>query len=121
MKTLSAILLLIACAASANAAQIVDGNYLRYEGTGFESMFFPCQSSEVWAIEGGEAVGVLVDYYRNYRIGVSNQLRTALVLTISPVDRSENPASQIDAVGSVVAILSISEDENAIASCRKQP
>ena len=120
MKTLATIVLFISCAVSANQAQIVDGNYQRYEGTEFESMFFPCQSAEVWLISGGNAFDALVDYYRNSRTSASGEIRTSLVLDVLSIDKTEHPGSQIDAVAKVIAIVSISEDENEIVSCRQE-
>ena len=119
MKTLAAIVLLVSCKVSASQSQIIDGNYLRYEGTEFESMFFPCQSTEVWSINGGNAFDALVDYYRNSRINTSGEIRTSLVLAISPINKAEQPDSQIDALAKVMAVVSISEDKNEIISCRE--
>jgi hypothetical protein len=106
--------------ASANQTQIVDGNYLRYEGTEFESMFFPCQSTEVWSLNGGNAFDNLVDYYRNSRTNTADEIRASLMLNVFLVDKTEHPNSNIDAVAKVVAIVSISEDENEVSSCREE-
>lgn len=120
MKILATTVLFISCTVSANQAQIVDGNYLRYEGTEFESVFFPCQSSEVWSIAGGQAFDALVDYYRNSRTNKSGEIRTALKLNVSSINKMEHPNSHIDAVAEVIAIVSIAEDENEIISCREE-
>ena len=119
VKILAAIALFAAFGASANPAQIVDGNYLRYEGSEYESMFFPCQTTEVWSINGGIAFDALVDYYRNARTGTSGEIRTVLMLDVLPIHRTEHPGSQIDAVTKVMAIVSISEAENEVSSCRE--
>ena len=121
MRILATIAFFIfSCQVCANPTQIVDGNYQRYDGTGFDSMFFPCQSTEVWSIAGGEALEALVDYYRHSRTGTTAEIRTSLVLSVLPVDKTENPASNIDAIGQVLAVVSISEDENEIDSCRAE-
>ena len=120
MKILATLVLFVSCAVSASQTQIIDGNYLRYEGTEFESVFFPCQSTEVWSINGGKAFDALVDYYRNSRTNPSAEIRTSLMLSVSPVDKTEHPGSNIDAIGEVIAIVSISEDENEIKSCREE-
>lgn len=119
-KILATIVLFVSCTVSANQTQIVDGNYLRYEGTEFESVFFPCQSTEVWSINGGHAYDALVDYYRNSRARKSGEIRTALKLIVSPINKIEHPGSNIDAVTKVIAVVSISEDENEIISCREE-
>ena len=119
MKILATILFFVSTAVSANQLLIVDGNYLRYEGTEFESMFFPCQTAEVWSVDGGSAFGVLVDYYQNSRVDGPGEIRTSLLLSFAPVDKTENPGSHIDAVAEVIAILSISEDAGEIGSCRQ--
>ncbi len=119
MKILTIVVLFISSTVFANQSQVVDGNYLRYEETEYESMFFPCHSAEVWSLNGGEALDTLVDYYRNSRTNSSGEMRVTLNLNVIPVDKADNPGSQIDAVAKVIAIVSISEDENEIASCRQ--
>ena len=120
MRLLATIAIIVSCATSANQTQIVDGNYLRFEGTEYDSMFFPCQGTEVWSLNGGEALGNLIDYYKNSRTGTSGEIRTSLMLIVSPVNKTEHPNSNIDAVGKVIAIVSISEDKNEINSCRAE-
>jgi len=120
MKTLATIVLFVSCTVSANQLQIVDGNYLRYEETEYESIFFPCQSTEVWSLNGGKAFEALVDYYRNSRTNTSGEIRTSLMLDILPINKTEHPSSHIDAVAKVIAIVSISEYENEIISCREE-
>lgn len=120
MKTLATFVILFSSAVSANQSYIVDGNYLRYEGTAYESLFFPCQSAEVWSINGGNALESLVDYYKNSRSNISGEMRTSLMLNVSPINRAEQPGSQLDAVANVTAIISISEDSNEIGSCREE-
>ena len=120
MKILATIVLFVSCTVSADQTQIVDGNYLRYEGTEFESMFFPCQSTEVWSINGGEAFDALVDYYRNSRTNTSGEIRTSLMLNVLLINKSDHPSSNIDAIAKVIAVVSISEDENEIIYCREE-
>lgn len=120
MKILATSLLVVSCAVSANQTLIVDGNYLRYEGTEYESMFFPCQTTEVWSVRGGGAFAALVDYYRNSRTNTSSEIRASLMLNVLPVNKAEHPDSQIDAVAKVIAIISISDDENEIILCREE-
>ena len=120
MKILATLVLFVSCAVSANQTRIIDGNYLRYEGTEFDSVFFPCQSTEVWAIDGGKAFDALVDYYRNSRINKSGEIKISLKLVVSPINKTEHPNSQIDAVARVIAVVSISEDINEIISCREE-
>lgn len=118
MKILTAILLLVSGTVSANQVRMVEGNYVRYEGTEYESIFLPCQSTEVWSLDGGNAFDALVDYYSNSRTSTASEIRTSLMLDVLPVDRTENPGSHIDAVAKVIAIVSLSEDENEVVSCR---
>ena len=120
MKILATLVLFVSCAVSANQTRIIDGNYLRYEGTEFDSVFFPCQSTEVWSINGGKAFDALVDYYRNSRINKSGEIKISLKLVVSPINKTEQPNSHIDAVARVIAIVSISEDVNEIISCREE-
>lgn len=108
----------VICEAAAAQAQIVDGIYLRYESTQYESIFLPCSSTEVWSIDGGDALHALVDYYRNSRASAADEIRTSLLLDILPVDRVEHPNSQIEAAATVIAVLSISEVESEIDTCR---
>lgn len=114
------ILCCYSCAAAAGQPRIVDGNYLRYESTQFESIFLPCSSTEVWSINGGDALHALVDYYRNSRANPAAEIRAALLLDILPVNRAEQPDAQIDAAATVIAVLSISEMEGEIDSCREE-
>ncbi len=118
-QIVTATLLIATSTASVGATQIVDGNYLRYAESEYENMFFPCQSTDVWSIEGGSAFDALVDYYRNSKTISSSEIRTSLMLNISPVDKTEHPGSHIDAVAEVIAILSISEDASEITTCRQ--
>lgn len=118
-KIAAATLLIAITMTSANATQIVDGNYLRYADSEYENMFFPCQSTEVWSLEGGGAFEALVDYYRNSRNVSSSEIRTSLMLNVVTVDKTEHPGSHIDAVAEVAAILSISEDAIEISTCRQ--
>ena len=120
MKILATLVLFVSCAVSANQTKIIDGNYLRYEGTEFDSVFFPCQSTEVWAINGGKAFDALVDYYKNSRINKSSEIKFSLKLVVSPINKTEHPNSHIDAVARVIAVVSISEDINEIISCREE-
>ena len=120
MKILATLVLFVSCAVSANQTKIIDGNYLRYEGTEFDSVFFPCQSTEVWAINGGKAFDALVDYYKNSRINKSSEIKFSLKLVVSPINKTEHPNSHIDAVARVIAVVSISEDVNEITSCREE-
>ena len=120
MKILATTLLFMSFAVSASPTRIVDGNYLRYEATEYESMFFPCQSTEVWSIDGGNALDALVDYYRNSPAHASGEIRTALMLNVSPIDRTEHPGTQIDAVARVIAIISLSNSEDEIVACREK-
>ena len=108
MKRLFALLLLVSATASANQKLIVEGNYLRYEGAEYESAFFPCYSTEVWTIDGGNAYHALVDFYRNSQTNENGEIRASLELIVSPIDRTEYPDSHFD----------ISQDENEINSCR---
>ena len=119
MRLLATLLLWVSAAVSANQSLIVDGNYLRYDGTEYESMFFPCQTTEVWSIDGGNAFAALVDYYRNSRTNTSGEMRISLMLNVAPTDKLENPDSHLDAVAKVSAIISISEDETEVGSCRE--
>ena len=119
MRVLSAALVLVSFAVSADPIRIVDGNYLRYDATGFNSLFLPCQSEEVWSIEGGTASESLVDYYRNHKTSASAEIRVTLMLSVSPIDRIKHPGSQVEATARVNAILSISEDAGEIAGCRQ--
>ena len=119
MKILATIVLFISFAASANQTEIIDGNYLRYEGSQYESMFFPCQSTEVWSINGGIAFEALVDYYRNSRMDTTGEIRTSLMVHVFPINKVEHPSSQIDAVATVLAVVSLTEDEDVISSCRE--
>ena len=91
---------------------------MRYEGAEYESVFFPCQNAEVWSINGGEAFDALVDFYRNSRTNQYGEIRTALELIVSPINKAVSPDSHYDAVAEVTAVISISEDENEINSCR---
>ena len=118
-KIIAATLLIAITTTSANATQIVDGNYLRYADSEYENMFFPCQSTEVWSLEGGSAFDALVDYYRNSRTVSSSEIRTSLMLNVLPVDKTEHPGSHIDAVAQVIAILSISENATEVTACRQ--
>ena len=118
MRYLCAALLLLSSAVVAGPTQIVDGNYLRYEGTPYGSLFLPCRSTQVWRIDGGSAKATLLDYYRNSRASQIAEMRATLVLTVEPIDKTENPDSTIDAITAAEAIVSISEDEQAIRSCR---
>ena len=120
MKILAILVFLLPWAVSASPAQIVDGNYQRFEGTDFESVFFPCQSTEVWSLDGGKSFHALVDYYRNSRAKQSGEIKFSLQLVVSPIDKIEHPDSHIDAVAKVIAIVGISEDVNEISSCRAE-
>lgn len=120
LRALLAALLLPVCGAAAANPQIVDGNYLRYEDTQYESIFLPCFGTEVWSIAGGAALGALVDYYRNSRASASAEIRTALLLHVSPVDKAAQPGAPIDAEARALAIVSISEAEYEILACRAQ-
>ena len=91
---------------------------MRYESAEFENAFFPCQSAEVWSVVGGEAFDALVDFYRNSQTNQYGEIRTALELIVSPINRTVSPNSHFDAVVEVTAIISLSEDENEIKSCR---
>ena len=118
MKLLITLLLLTSWPACADQLRIVDGNYLRYEGTDYESAFFPCQSSEVWSIDGGKAFAALVDFYQNTRSGQNGEIRASLELLVLPIDKVQFPNSHFDAVARVAAVISISEAADEIASCR---
>ena len=120
MKILAALVFFLSWTVSASPAQIIDGNYQRFEGTDFESIFFPCQSTEVWLLDGGKAFDALVDYYRNSQTDISGEIRFSLQMVVSPIDKAENPNSPIDAVARVIAIVGISEDVSEITFCRAE-
>jgi hypothetical protein len=120
MKILATLVFFLSWTVSASPAQIIDGNYQRFEGTDFESIFFPCQSTEVWSLDGGKAFDALVDYYRNSQTNISGEIRFSLQMVVSPIDKAENPNSPIDAVARVIAIVGISEDVNEITFCRAE-
>jgi hypothetical protein len=121
MKILATLVFFLPWTVSASPAQIIDGNYQRFEGTDFESIFFPCRSTEVWSLEGGKAFDALVDYYRSSHTNKSGEIKFSLQMVVSPIDKAENPNSHIDAVARVIAIVGISEDVNEITSCRAEP
>ena len=121
MKILATLVFFLPWTISASPAQIIDGNYQRFEGTDFESIFFPCRSTEVWSLEGGKAFDALVDYYRNSQTNKSGEIKFSIQMVVSPIDKAENPNSHIDAVARVIAIVGISEDINEITACRAEP
>ena len=117
-RILGLTLILVSSVTSAIETRIVEGNYLRYAGSEFDSAFFPCHSTEVWSITGGEAFDALLDFYGTSRTSHNGEIRTSLELIVSPIDKVENPNSHFDAVAEVTAVISISEDENEVNSCR---
>ena len=118
MRNLAPILLLVSTTAAASESVEIPGTYLRYEGAEYESALLPCNSDEVWWLEGGAAFDDLIEIYQSSVKNEYGEILVSLRLSVTRTDRTKYPNSHYDASATVDSVLSTSSNKSEIHECK---
>lgn len=113
------VMISLSCNSDSAKAQIVKGLYLDYEGGEYERTFIPCNSEEIWKVEGEDVYSQLSSIYKTSALTQYGELFIVVEGYHFPVDKSKFHSSHYSGVFQMLRIINTSVDAKSIDECRK--